>query len=64
MKWKIQGKVYDLPFDDKEDVLKFVNIDIKVCPYCGKVDCTLEHVSNCNAELAEAEQLRRDNLRK
>ena len=56
MKWKIQNKVYDLPFNTKEEVLKFVNDDFKLCPYCGKVDCSLEHVSDCDyAQAAEYE---------
>lgn len=62
MKWKIKDKIYNLPFDNKDDVLKFVNTDFKICPYCNKIDCTLEHVSDCNEQLAYAEELRRDNL--
>lgn len=48
MEWKIQNKVYNLPFTTKKEVLDFVNSDIKVCPYCGKVDCSLEHINNCD----------------
>ena len=47
--WEILGKeYYNLPFKTKKEVLAFVNLDIKVCPYCGKVDCSLEHVEGCN----------------
>lgn len=48
MKWSIQNKVYSLPFKTKEEVVRFVNTDIKVCPHCNKVDVSLSHVDKCN----------------
>ncbi len=62
MKWKIRDKIYNLPFDTKEQVLDFVNTDIRTCPHCSKIDCSLEHVSNCDEQLAHVEELRRENL--
>lgn len=62
MKWKIKNKVYNLPFKTKKEVLKFINQDFKICPYCRKIDCSLEHISECNPEIANYENMRQDNL--
>lgn len=62
MKWLIQNKVYNLPFTTKKEVLNFVNTDIKMCPYCGKIDCSLEHVNTCNYEKAMEYELKQEFL--
>ena len=48
--WKIKNTVYNLPFRTKKEVLNFVNTDIKLCPVCNKVDCSLSHVDKCTTE--------------
>ena len=45
-KWKVKGIVYDFPEKwNIDDVLSFVNEDIKVCPICYKVDVNSNHFS-------------------
>jgi len=37
--WKIEGQKVLLPdYWDLSDVLAFVSLDIKICPFCSKVD--------------------------
>ena len=44
----IKGVRYNnLPFTTKEELVEFINTDFKICPICGKVDVTLNHVDNC-----------------
>ena len=44
IKWKIRDKIVSLPKDwDKAKVVAFMNTDIKVCIYCGKVDISTDH---------------------
>lgn len=43
-KWKIRDTVVSLPDTwDKSKVVAFMNTDIKVCTYCGKVDISINH---------------------
>lgn len=60
-KWKIKDKIVEFPASwKKNDVLKFINSDyIKTCEYCGKVDISINHYSNCNPN---AENQRKESL--
>jgi len=50
-KWKIQGSLYDFPDSwVKDDVMNWVNTDIKVCPDCGKIDAGISHFKDCSIE--------------
>ena len=43
-KWKIKGEVYNFPRSwSIDDVVRFVNTDLKVCPICWKVDVGINH---------------------
>lgn len=58
--FKINNKIYNLPFNTKEEVVKFVNLSFKCCPVCGKVDIHLGHFNgNCRGrnKLEEEENL-------
>lgn len=56
-KWKIKGEVIQLPKSwSKNQVLSFLNTDIKVCENCGKVDINKNHYPECNpSEQAQRE---------
>jgi hypothetical protein len=62
MKWIINKKTYNLPFTTKETVLRFINTDFKVCPHCSKIDCSLEHVSDCSPVQGAYKKANEDNL--
>mgnify|MGYP003655861533 CR=1 FL=1 len=47
VKWKVKNNVYLFPKDwNIDDVLRFVNTDIKVCPICYKVDVNINHFNS------------------
>lgn len=46
--WLIKGKKIHFPKQwDKDKVLNFVNTNINMCPYCNKIDVSLEHLNEC-----------------
>lgn len=60
-KYIINNIEYNLPFKTTKEVIKFINTDFRYCPYCGKIDCSLEHVSNCSLSNAQYKQMNDDN---
>lgn len=50
VKWKIRNNIVSLPDTwNKSQVISFMNTDVKVCTYCGKVDIPINHYENgCN----------------
>ena len=49
VQYKIRGKIYLFPKAwSKDDVVNWVNTDIKVCQYCGKVDAGIGHYGTCS----------------
>lgn len=65
MKFKIRDKkYYNLPFKTKEDLFNWLKTDIKVCPYCEKIDVSIEHVENCCYENRAIREMNDDLLYK
>lgn len=65
MNYIIRGKkYYNLPFKTKYDLFYWINTDIKVCPYCEKVDVSIEHVENCCYENRAIREMNEDSFYK
>ena len=65
MNYKIQNKkYYNLPFQTKKDLLCWLNTNIKVCPYCEKVDVSIDHVEHCCYENRAIREMNEDSLYK
>ena len=47
--WKIRAEVYPFPESwERDEVVRWVNTDIKVCPFCNKVDAGISHFEKDN----------------
>lgn len=50
IKWQIKDQLMLFPNTwTKEKLIMFLNTDIKVCPYCRKVDISNNHFGHCNS---------------
>jgi hypothetical protein len=52
IKWKVKNEIFYFPDRwDKIKLIKFLNTDIKVCDFCGKVDIKNNHFTSCNKSI-------------
>lgn len=57
-KWKVKGGVYSFPkLWGIDEVVRFVNTDIKYCDTCKKVDVGIDHFEKCNPKQEFERQL-------
>ena len=58
-KWEIKDKIYLFPKSwNKDQIFKYCNTAIKVCPICNKIDVGLNHFSKCDPQTEALRQRR------
>jgi hypothetical protein len=51
-KWIVKNEIFYFPDKwDKSKVINFLNTDIKVCDFCGKIDINNNHFTSCNKSI-------------
>lgn len=56
IKWKVRDMILKFPITyTKKQVVDWCNTDFRICPYCGKIDSSFEHLNTCDDNHLERE---------